>query len=103
MRFEKLMPETVEGKILALRFIWGLIVGVLYWALDGRVVYFSGNVENSIIGWVVAIVLYFATIPLVQYMYPDVKLKWKLGKGVTVYFTAWLLTWFALYDITTPP
>jgi len=103
LRFDKIAPKTDEDKILVMRLVWGIIVGFLFWLLDGRIIYFSGSIENSVIGWVTAVILYIATIPLVWYKYPNVKLKWKLGKGITVYLAAWMLTWFALYDITTPP
>jgi len=93
----------IEGKIMALRLIWGIIVGILFWLIDGRIVKLSGGWIESIIGWSLAIALYLVSIPLVWYMFKDAKRTYIIGKGVTLYFGAWLLTWFTLFDLTLPP
>lgn len=94
---------SIEGKIMTFRLIWGIIVGTLFWLIDGRIVKLSGGWIESIIGWFLAITLYLVSIPLVWYMFKNTKKTYIIGKGVTLYFGAWLLTWFTLFDLTLPP
>lgn len=93
----------VEGRIMLVRLFWGIFAGVLFWLIDGRVVRLSGGWMESALGWILAVVLYAISIPLVWYLFRGVKKSYIVGKGVTVYFGAWLLTWFTLFDLTIPP
>lgn len=88
---------------MLVRLLWGIFAGVLFWLIDGRVARLSGGWMESALGWALAIVLYIVSIPLVWYLFGGVKKSYIIGKGVTVYFGVWLLTWFTLFDLTIPP
>ena len=93
---------SVEGKVMVLRLLWGVVVGVVFWLIDGRLISLSGGWVESGIGWFLATILYFATIPIVSRMFKGLKKTYILGKGVTLYYSAWILTWFTLYNLNLP-
>ena len=93
---------SVEGKVMILRLLWGVVVGIVFWLIDGRLVSLSGGWVESGIGWFLATILYFTTIPVVSRMFKGLKKTHLLGKGVTLYYSAWILTWFTLYNLSLP-
>ncbi len=99
LRFKQLVRELgIEGKVLILRTIMGIIAGILCFVIDVYITPLTGTIIYSIYAWGIAFTIYALSIPLV-YVLLKVKKGWILfGKGIFMYFLAWFIAWITIYD-----
>jgi len=99
LRFKRLVGElSIEDKILIFRTIIGVVIGILCFIIDLCFIPLTNSLTSSIYAWIIVLLAYLATVPLVYIIF-KARSYWLLfGKGVLMYFLAWFISWITIYD-----